>query len=203
MLCILFASTFHTADAQQTNACVAYKSLITFILVIRCNQTSSSIASSIAISCGLLLSPSLPSHIDIDTTILSSNSTMMTKVKRFTYLPIFLLAYYIIGSSTALDNEQQQLLRTTPPAATMFIDHPPNSSSSLTQRNLQTTPPAATIDDTHPITDRDLKFKNKKFFWAAGKSGKSDAGGGSGHQLPRCHGSCKSHDDCMVRYMFI
>ena len=129
---------------------------------------------------------------------------MMTKVKRFTYLPIFLLAYYIIGSSTALDNEQQQLLRTTPPAATMFIDHHPNSSSSsLTQRNLQTTPPAATIDDTHPITDRDLKFKNKKFFWAAGKSGKSDAGGGSGHQLPRCHGSCKSHDDCMVRYMFI
>ena len=123
---------------------------------------------------------------------------MMTKVKRFTYLPIFLLAYYIIGSSTALDNNenlpQQQLLRTTPPAATMFIDHP--NSSTLTQRNLQTTPPAATIDDTHPITDRDLRFK-KTFFWAAGKSGKS-GGGGSGHPLPRCHGSCKSHDDCMV-----
>jgi len=122
---------------------------------------------------------------------------MMTKVKRFTYLPIFLLVYYIIGSSTALDNEQQQLLlRTTPPAATMFMDQP--NSSSLTQRNLQTTPPAATIDDnTHPVTDRDLRFKNK-FFWAAGKSGKSGAGGGLGHQLPRCHGSCKSHDDCMV-----
>ena len=122
---------------------------------------------------------------------------MMTKVKRFTYLPIFLLAYYIIGSSAALDtNEnlpQQQLLRTTPPAATKFIDHP---NSPLTQRNLQTTPPAATIDDTHPITDRDLRFK-KTFFWAAGKSGKS-GGGGSGHPLPRCHGSCKSHDDCMV-----
>jgi len=125
---------------------------------------------------------------------------MMTKVKRFTYLPIFLLAYYIIGSSTALDNkqQQQQLLRTTPPAATMFIDHP-NSASSFTQRNLQTTPPAATIDDnTHPVTDRDLRFRNKQFFWAAGKSGKSGAGGGSGHPLPRCHGSCKSHDDCMV-----
>jgi len=126
---------------------------------------------------------------------------MMTKVKRLTHLPIFLLAY-IIGSSTALDNEQQQLLlRTTPPAATMFIDHP-NSSSTLTQRSLQTSPPAATIDDdTHPITDRDLRFRNR-FFWAAGgKSGKSGAGGGSGHQLPRCHGSCKSHDDCMVRYI--